>query len=145
MKMHLTQSRQAAKEDKDPVSLSSFAALRLGVRFFLLLDLEQFDLEFQFGVRWNDVAGAALAVTEFRRDDQRPFTADAHAGDPFVPTLDDPAGPEFEAEHLVAVTAAIELFAVLGQPAGVVDLDRVSGLGLVAGPFLGVDVLEPGL
>ena len=51
------------------------------------------------------------------------------------PTLDDLADAEIEAEGLIAIQAAVELFAVL-ESARVVDLDLVAGLGGLAGADL---------
>src|SRR5437868_2614666 len=56
-----------------------------------LLDAQQLDLENEIGVGRNDVAGAAGAVTELRRDGQLALTPDLHAGHALVPALDDPA------------------------------------------------------
>src|SRR6185312_6664873 len=55
------------------------------------VDLKQLDLEHQRGVRRNRAAGAALAVTQCRGNQQDAFAAHAHAGHAFVPALDDAA------------------------------------------------------
>src|SRR6185312_17234052 len=95
---------------------------RPGTVMAVSVDLEQLDLEDQRGIGRDHVAGAALAVAEFRRNGQLAFAADLHAGDALIPTLDDPAGAQLEGERPFAIEAAVELLAV-GQPAGVVDLD----------------------
>src|SRR5690242_10927514 len=50
---------------------------------------KQLDIEDQRGIRWNDAAGAARAIAEFGRDNQRALTADFHCGDAFVPAGND--------------------------------------------------------
>src|SRR5687767_8825346 len=78
-----------------------------------VLDLEQLHLKVELGVRRDDVAGALGAVAEIGRNDQLANAAHLHAGDAFVPALDDPAGAERELKRLAAVLAAVELLAVL--------------------------------
>src|SRR5215475_8152085 len=76
-----------------------------------LLDLQQLNVEVQFRVGRDDVAGAAGAVAEFGRDDELARAANFHAGDAFVPALDDLAGAERKRERLAAVFAAVEFLA----------------------------------
>src|SRR5262245_3715306 len=89
------------------------------------LDGEQLDFEDERGVGRDDVAGAALAVGQVRRNGQLALAADFHAGDAFVPALDHFAPAKRKIERHVAVFAAVELLTV-GQPAGVMHLDRVA-------------------
>src|SRR5262249_17226823 len=105
-----------------------------------LLDLQHFHLEDQVRVGRNQVAGAASAVGEFRRDHSLADAADLHAGHAEVPALDPFARAQREDERLAAILAAIELLAVL-ERAGVVDLNRVARLGSRPCAFLQVLVL----
>src|SRR5437660_8021093 len=50
-----------------------------------LLHAEQFDIEHQRGVGRNDTGGAACAIAECGRNNQRPLAADFHGSDAFVP------------------------------------------------------------
>src|SRR4051812_9805549 len=49
------------------------------------LHSEQFDVEHQSRVRRDHAAGAAGAVAELRRDDQRALAANLHRGNALVP------------------------------------------------------------
>src|SRR5438874_2426406 len=57
-------------------------------------NLQQLHLKDQRGVGRNVGAGAALAVGQLGRNRQLALAAHFHAGDAFVPTLDDFAGAE---------------------------------------------------
>src|SRR5579871_6635297 len=84
-----------------------------------LFDRQQFDVEQQRRVRRNDAAGAARAIAERRRDDQRALAANLHGGDALVPAADHVAGADREREWLVAVDRRVEflaLRAVLVEP-----------------------------
>src|SRR6185437_13286659 len=101
-----------------------------------LVDFYQLDIEHQRREGRNHPAGAARAVTQRGRDDQRALAAFLHAGDAFVPALDDLAAAEIELERLGTVERAVEflaLGAVLVQPAGVVDRDAMAGRRDLAG------------
>src|SRR6516225_7714920 len=63
-----------------------------------LFDFQQLDFEVQFGIGRNEIAGAALAIAEFGRNDEGAFAADAHASHAFVPALDHLADAELEGE-----------------------------------------------
>src|ERR1700678_561253 len=107
-----------------------------------LLNAEQIDLEDQRGARRDDAAGAARAIAQVRRNDQRALTADMHGGDAFVPALDDLALADRERKRLVPVERAVEflaLFAVDEQPASIVDRHRLAGLRHGSGARLDVD------
>src|SRR5262249_35450632 len=93
-----------------------------------LADPEQFHLEHERGIGRNDASGAARAVAERGRDGELARAADLHALHALVPALDDVAAAEREYERVAAVLARIELRAV-GEPAGVVDLDALTGGG----------------
>src|SRR5579863_6436724 len=80
--------------------------------FFLrrsALHLEQFDLEEQRRVRRDHAAGAASAVTQRRRNDQRALAADFHRGDALIPTRNHLTLSDRKFERLVAVDRAVEL------------------------------------
>ena len=68
-----------------------------------LFDAEQFDVEDQRRVRRNDAAGAARAIAELGRDDQRALAADLHGGDAFVPAGDDLVLADRKLERLAAI------------------------------------------
>src|SRR4051794_12955928 len=72
-------------------------------------DAEQLDVEHQRRVRRDHTAGAAAAVAERRRNDERALAADLHAGDPLIPAGDHLAAAEHERERLVAIARAVEL------------------------------------
>src|SRR5207302_2133297 len=107
-----------------------------------LLDVDQLDVEDERGVWGYRRAGAARAVAEIRRDDQRARSADLHAGDPLIPSANDLAGAEAERERLLAVAGAVEFLAVpirrfrVVEPAGVMHRDTRARLCLRAVPGL---------
>src|SRR5246127_1635149 len=68
-----------------------------------LFHAKQFDVEHQRGVRGNDATGAAGAIAQRGRNDQRTLAADLHAGDAFVPAGDHLALSDRKLERLVAV------------------------------------------
>src|SRR5262245_10325265 len=87
----------------------STSAVSATTSFAPLPDVQQFDLEKESGV-WRDHASrAAAAVSQPRRNRQRPFAADFHAGHALVPPRDDLSAPEAKGERLVAIARAVEL------------------------------------
>jgi hypothetical protein len=68
-----------------------------------LLHAEQIDVEYQRGARRDDATGAARAIAQVRRNDQRALAADMRGGDAFVPALDDLALAEREGKRLAPV------------------------------------------
>src|SRR5262249_23678980 len=101
------------------------------------LDLEQFDLEDERRVGRDDAAGAAFAIAEVGWDDELAGAAFLHAGDAFVPALDDDPLADGELERNLAIAARIELFAVQKR-ADVVDDHDIAGPDFLAGPRLDV-------
>src|SRR5258706_5577037 len=91
-----------------------------------LLHVEELHLEDQGRVRRDDVARAARAVAELRRDGELPLAADLHALDALVPALDHVSLAEREDERIAAVLARIE-FRSVGQPAGVMHAHLLAG------------------
>jgi hypothetical protein len=81
--------------------------------------------------------GAALAVTQMRRNGELAHAAFFHAGDALVPAADDLTGAQLEAERVVAVLARVELASV-GEPAGVMHADLVTRCRFMAGARRGV-------
>src|SRR4051794_14346400 len=77
-----------------------------------LLDRQELDVEDERRVWRNGAAGAALAVAELRRNDERPLSTDLHAGDTLIPAADDRARTEAEFERLAVIPRAVELLAV---------------------------------
>src|SRR5690242_14022241 len=73
---------------------------------------EQFHLEQQRRIRRDDAAGAARAVAELGRDDQRALAADLHGGDAFIPSLDHHAAADLKLERLPAVDRRVEFLAL---------------------------------
>jgi hypothetical protein len=107
-----------------------------------LLNAEQIDLEDQRGARRDDAAGAARAIAQVRRNDQRALTADMHGGEAFVPARDDLALAQREGKRLPPVERAIELLALLAvdeQPARVIDRHGLAGLRHRSGARFDVD------
>src|SRR6202521_2250729 len=103
---------------------------------------EQIDVEHQRGARRDVAAGAARAIAQVRRNDQRALAADMHGGEAFVPALDDLALAEREGKRIAPVERAVELFALLAideQPSGVIDRHGLAGLRHGSGPRLDVD------
>src|SRR5271155_3617812 len=78
-----------------------------------LLHAEQIDFEYQRGARRDVGAGAARAVAQVRRNDQRALAADMHGGDAFVPALDDLALADREGKRFAPVERAVELLTLL--------------------------------
>src|SRR5258708_31669043 len=107
-----------------------------------LLHAEQIDVEHQRGARRDVAAGAARAIAEVRRNDQRALAADMHGGEAFVPALDDLALAERERKRLAPVERAVEFLALLAvdeQPAGIIYRHDLAGLPHGAGTRLVVD------
>src|SRR5271168_801788 len=107
-----------------------------------LLHAEQIYVEHQRGARRNDAAGAARAIAQVRRNDQRALAADMHGGDAFVPALDDLALAEREGKRLATVERAVEfltLLAVDEQPSGIIDRHGLADLRHGSGARLDVD------
>src|SRR5712671_6009833 len=107
-----------------------------------LLRSEQIDVEHQRGARRDVAAGAARAIAQVRRNDQRALAADMHGGEAFVPALDDLALAEREGKRLAPVERAVELLALLAideQPAGVIYRHGLAGLRHGSGARLDVD------
>src|SRR2546427_13017304 len=77
------------------------------------LHRQQFDVEHQRRIRRNEAAGAARAVTERGRNDQRALAADLHGSDTLVPAGDHLALPDRKLERLVAIDGRIEFLALL--------------------------------
>src|SRR5690606_39858602 len=91
--------------------------------------------------------GAAGAIAQAGRDDQRARAALLHPLHALVPALDHHARAEREDEGLAAILAGIELaalLAVIKQPAGVVHGDVAAGRGLGTAADDGVFVLQAG-
>src|SRR5262249_25131016 len=123
-------------------------ALRCAGVASALLHVEEFHVEYERRVRRNRTAGAARAVSELRRDHERPLAADFHASNALIPALDHLSRAEPELERIVAVAGAVEFLSVLVglvrvvQPARVVDDDVLAGLGLGARSDLAIGDLQ---
>ena len=63
----------------------------------------QFNIKDQSSIGWNNTASATRAIAHLCRNDQRAFTANLHASDTFIPTLDDMSGAQGEAKELAAI------------------------------------------
>src|SRR6202035_1256061 len=112
-----------------------------------LFDVEELDVEDQRGVRRNDAAGAAAAVAELGRNDQRALAADLHGRDAFVPAANDLADADLERERLIAIDRRVEFLAlggVLIKPPGVMHDAGLAGLRRGAGAGMGVDDFQSG-
>src|SRR6202035_5407839 len=112
-----------------------------------LYDVEQLDVEDQRGVWRNDAAGAAGAIAELGRNDQRALAADLHGRDAFVPAGDDLVQADLELERLVAVDRGVEFLALGGiliKPSGVMHDAGLAGFWRGAGAGLGVDDFQSG-
>src|SRR4029453_8765741 len=106
-----------------------------------LLHVEKLDVEDERRVGWNDPAGAPLPVGHVRRNNQRAFAADFHAGYAFVPTLDYLALAEKEAERDFAVERAIKFSAMLVRLGIVIYPPRVMHNDRLAFDSLGTTAL----
>lgn len=71
-----------------------------------------------------------LPVPKLRRNRQDPLIPNTHVQQPFVPALDDLPVADGEVEGRAAVVGGVELGAVGGEGAAVVDGDGVAPLGL---------------
>ena len=106
---------------------------------------EQLDLEQQRRARRDDARGAAIAVAEPRRDQQRALAAGLHAFEALVPAFDDGALAEGEGEGFAGGGGGVELGAVGGEVAGVLDGEGVAvgGGGLISGVATALKALAP--
>src|SRR5437870_12417489 len=77
------------------------------------------------------------------RTDALALAADAHRADALVPALDDAATSEGKHDRLAAIVGRVELLAAL-EPARVVHLHRVAGLGSRARALDEIHVAESG-
>src|SRR4029077_18192860 len=109
-----------------------------------LFHFEELDVEQQRRIGRNRAAGAALAVSELGRNDERARAADFHPGHALVPAANDLPAPQLERERLAMVLRAVELLAVfigglrVVQPPGVVHGDLTAALRLRASADLAV-------
>src|SRR5476649_1247929 len=92
--------------------------------------VQEFDIEHQ-GRVWRDhAAGAARAIAQRGRNDQRALAADLHGGDALVPAADHGALADWKLERLLAVDRRVEflaLLAVLIKPTGIVHHTDLAG------------------
>lgn len=86
------------------------------------------DIHTQHTVR-RDRASATAAVRPVRLDSKLALLARTHVEQALVPTLDDLALANGEAQRLATVVRSIELATVALEGAAVVDLDAISSLG----------------
>src|SRR5262249_45271196 len=96
-----------------------------------LLHLQQFHLAAERRIGRDYFARAAGPIAQIGGDEELALAGLLHAGNAFVPTLDDLSGAKRERERLVAVHAAVELGAVF-EPAGIVHRYGVTLLGFLA-------------
>src|SRR5882757_6257349 len=111
----------------------------------LLLHRQQFDVEHQRRIGRDGAAGAARAIAQRGRYDQRALAADLHGGDAFVPARDHPLLSDRKLERLVAIHGTVEflaLLAILIKPAGVMHDASLSGFWRSAGADLAVCDLQ---
>ncbi len=80
----------------------------------------------------DHIAARLVAVGEVGRDVELDAGAGLGTDEPVVPPLDHTAGAEHHREGLATLVAVVELDAVLGAHADVVDGDGVADLGLGA-------------
>lgn len=95
---------------------------------------QQLDLKGQGGVGWNDSGVAAASVGVIRRTDQLGFLTNRHLSNSLVPTADDLATANLEAEGLSPGARRIKHGSIV-QRSGVVDhggLARLGEGGLIA-------------
>src|SRR5262252_8018572 len=95
-------SAQSAKPGRPQGSPLQPAVLEDAARA-LSLHVKQLNIEDQRGVRRDDAAGAARAVTEFGRDDERALAADLHGRHTLIPTADDLPPADGKLERLAAI------------------------------------------
>src|SRR4051812_2402815 len=100
------------------------------------LHRQQFDIEHQRRIRRDDAAGAARAITERGRNDQRALAADLHGANTLVPAGDHLTLADRKLERLVAVHGGVELLALLAvlvEPSGIMHDASLAGLRRSAG------------
>jgi len=79
-----------------------------------------------------------LAIAELGLNGELPLLANGHVEKTLVPSLDDLSLANGEAQRLATVVAGVELRAILGESAAVVNINGVSTLGLaLAASLLG--------
>ncbi len=106
-----------------------------------LLHIHQLHVEDQGCVGRNYPRITLGSVGQVWRNAQLALATYLHAGDTFVPALDDLAGAQHELKRFAGPDRAVELLAV-GEPAGVIDFDVLSGLRDRTGANLDVPVFE---
>src|SRR5690606_3288583 len=115
-----------------------------------LLDVQQFDIEYQGRIRRDHTTRATSPITHLRWDHQCTLTAYLHAGKSLIPTLDHLTTAKIENEGLTTIHGAVELlplilrFGRIIQPAGVMYGDVKADLGFAPATFKCVDFDEFG-
>src|ERR1700674_338150 len=126
----------------NPAGFCLSASLRgRGRRRYELLHIYQSHVKDQGCVGRDDCRITTLPVGQIWRNAQLALASDPHAGDAFVPALDDLARAQHEVKRMAGTNRAVELLAV-GEPAGVIDFDMLSALGDRAGADFDVPVFE---
>src|SRR4051812_29301344 len=82
--------------------------------------VQELDIEHQGGSGRNIRGSAGRSVAEIGRNDELATSPPLHARHTLVPTGNYLTRAQGKSERLIAVSAAVELFAV-GEPAGIVD------------------------
>lgn len=98
--------------------------------------VEQFDIEDEIGLRRNDRRTTGETIGKLPGDEQATDAADVHADESGVPAGNDLMAAEDELKWLTlgklragAVAGGVELCAVGGEPAGVLDGEHHAGCG----------------
>jgi len=92
------------------------------------IDLEQFDLEAQSGVWWDDWWKTASSVPEVRRHNKLGLFTKRKLGNTLVPTLDYLADTDLSDKGVSSISAGIELLSV-GEGSYIMDRDGITTLG----------------
>src|SRR5258708_37592454 len=113
--------------------------------YALSLNRQKPDIEHQGRVRRDPAAGAACAIAQRGRNDQRALAADLHGSDALIPAGDHPVLSDRKLERLVAIDGGVEFLAllpVLVEPTRVVHHAGLAEFGRSAGANLAVDDLQ---
>ena len=81
-----------------------------------IVNLNDFNSEYQSGVPWNLWRGTDLAISVLRFDNDLCFLAQLHGANAYIPTLYHLTSPNVELKCLTPITGSIKHRAVLKSP-----------------------------
>merc|ERR550539_225503 len=94
---------------------------------------KKLDVENERGIGRDNATGSARTVAIVRADRELSALANLHLCNTFIPSFDDLASTELEAERLITITGAVELASVR-ECAGVMNLNHGASRHEIAFP-----------